>query len=88
MKTEKSANFLKKAAIALAIVSAALIVIGFFIPPIGVIDGSVFIGVGELMGIQSLFTAWDCIEKGQAAKFSHGKTTLEISGKDDDADNS
>lgn len=70
------------------IVSMALIIAGFTIPPSGVIDGSVLTAVGELLGGVTLITFVSHIpqylEAGYKAKITHGNTTVEISDDDDD----
>ena len=76
----------KTLAAILSCISAALIVAGFLIPPMGVIDNSVFIAVGELMGIKALFMVWDTIDKGIEARFTHGNTTVTFNEHDDTPD--
>lgn len=61
-----------------ATISIVLIVVSFFIPPTGVIDGSVFAGVGELFGFAALWEVHLAIKKGIDAKISHHDTTIEI----------
>lgn len=72
--------------ILLTAVAVLLIVAGFIVPPMGVIDGSVISAVGELIAFAALLTLWHAIDKGIDAKFSHGNTTLELTN-DDDEDN-
>lgn len=54
----------------------------------GVIDGSVMQSVGELMGIISIFCAWDLIEeaihKGIEASFRKGDTSIEITKNEEE----
>lgn len=66
------------AVIALTIVSVGLIVGGFFVPPMGVIDGSVLTACGILFAFAALFVAADAIEKGVDAKITHRDTTVEL----------
>lgn len=61
-----------------ATTSLLLIVTSFFIPPTGVIDGSVFVGVGELFAFAALWEAHIAIKKGMDAKITHNNTTIEI----------
>lgn len=68
----------KVATIVLAFVAVCLIVGGFFVPPMGVIDGSVLTASGELLGFGVLFLAWYAIEKGMDAKITHGNTSVEV----------
>lgn len=64
------------------IVSAALGIASFFVPPYAVIDGSVLAFVGELVGGASLmhFVANipAYIDAGMKAKISHGQTSIDI----------
>ena len=60
-------------------VSVGLIVGGFFVPPIGVIDGSCLTAVGELLLFPTLLYAYRAIELGLTVKFNHGDTSIEIS---------
>ena len=61
-----------------ATISIMLIVVSFFIPPTGVIDGSVFAGVGELFGFGALWEVHLAIKRGIDAKVTHNNTTIEI----------
>lgn len=74
----------KIAAVVLAVISAGLIIGGFFVPPVGVINSSVLTGVGELIALAVLFLAWHAIDKGMDAKLTHGSTSLEVTN--DEAD--
>jgi hypothetical protein len=60
-------------------VSVGLIVGGFFVPPTGVIDGSVLTAVGELLLFPTLLYAYRAVELGLRVKFQKGETTIEIS---------
>lgn len=72
---------LKIAAYILAAIAALLIIAGFFVPPMGEIDGSVLQGAGILTGIIAIFFGWDAMEKGLGAKVSVGKASVEIEQK-------
>lgn len=61
-----------------ATTSLLLIVISFFIPPMGIIDGSVFAGVGELFLFAALWEVHLAIKKGMDAKLTKDDITLEI----------
>lgn len=65
------------------LISIGLIVTSFFIPPAGVIDGSVLAGVGELFGFAALGEVGAAIEKGHGATVTHGNTTIEIKKEDE-----
>ena len=59
-------------------VSVGLIVGGFFVPPMGIIDGSVLTAVGELMLFPTLLYAFRAFELGTKVKFQKGDTTIEV----------
>ena len=60
------------------IVSISLIVGGFFVPPTGVIDGSVLTAVGELLAFPALGFGFRAIELGYDLKINRGDTTIEV----------
>lgn len=68
-------------------VSVCLIVVGFLLPPAGVIDGSVITAVGELLAFGVLAKAIDTIEDGRAAHINTGHTSISIGAKEPDHDN-
>ena len=53
-------------------VSVGLIVGGFFVPPMGIIDGSVLTAVGELLLFPTLLYGFRAIELGLRVKFQKG----------------
>lgn len=61
------------------IVSVGLFIGGFFVPPMGVIDGSVLKAVGILFGFGALGQAPVLIESLERAKFTKGDMTIEVS---------
>lgn len=61
------------------IASLGLIIGGFFVPPMGVIDGSCLTAVGEILAFPTILFAFRAIELGYDAKWTHGNTTIEIS---------
>lgn len=63
-------------------VSAALIIGSFFVPPMGVIDGSVLASVGELFAFAALFFAWEAVDRGIDAKIRHGDTEIDLNNPD------
>jgi predicted Kef-type K+ transport protein len=65
-------------------VSVGLIIGGFFVPPMGIIDGSVLTAVGELLLFPTLLYAYRAIELGLRVKFQKGETSIEISKQDDE----
>ena len=81
------ANYLLKnkyfiIAIVLAIVAITLIIAGFLVPPLGVIDGSVLTAVGEIVFLVTIFFVWDCVTKGKIAKIKKGDLEASISDND------
>lgn len=64
-------------------VSVGLIIGGFFVPPMGVIDGSVLTAIGELLMFPTLLYGFRAVELGLTIKFSKGDATIEISKEDD-----
>ena len=81
------ANYLLKnkyliIAIVLAIVAITLIIAGFLVPPLGVIDGSVLTAVGEIVFLVTIFFVWDCVSKGKIAKLKKGDIEASISDND------
>lgn len=64
-------------------VSVGLIIGGFFVPPMGVIDGSVLTAIGELLLFPTLLYAYRAIELGLSVKFQKGETSIEITKHDE-----
>lgn len=60
-------------------VSVGLIVGGFFVPPMGVIDGSVLTAVGELLLFPTLLYGFRAVELGLRIRFQKGETSIEVS---------
>lgn len=60
-------------------VSVGLIIGGFFVPPMGVIDGSCLTAVGELLLFPTLLYGFRAVELGLRVKFQKGETSIEIS---------
>lgn len=63
------------------ITSVALLVAGFLVPPLGVIDPSVLTAVGELIGFVTVAQVPYVIEKGRNATIKHGNTEISITKK-------
>ena len=64
----------------LTTISIFLIVTSFFVPPLGIIDPSIFVGVGELFAFAGLWELHVAIRKGMDAKIRHGNTSMQITG--------
>ena len=65
-------------------VSVGLIVGGFFVPPMGIIDGSVLTAVGELLLFPTLLYGFRAVELGMRVKFQKGETSIEIHRKENE----
>ena len=63
------------------VVSIALIVGGFFVPPVGVIDGSVLTAVGLLLMFSVIDKIPEAIKAGKTVKISKGDFTAEVSAE-------
>lgn len=61
--------------------SIGLIVGGFFVPPTGVIDGTVLTGVGELFGFAALAQVHSLVARGKGVVFNHGSTSISVGGR-------
>lgn len=60
------------------VVSIALIVGGFFVPPLGVIDGSVLTAVGLLLMFSVIEKIPEAINAGKSVKISKGDFSAEV----------
>ena len=67
----------------LTISSILLIIASFFVPPLGVLDGSVLAAVGELEGLGVLWIVLRAVEKGTGASFKKGDVEVDIKEKED-----
>ena len=67
-----------------SIASLILIVAGFIAPPIGQIDSSVLIAVGELNGTLAIGAVIKSIDKGRSASIKHSGTEVTITGNEDE----
>ena len=65
------------------VISVGLIIVGFLLPPMGVIDGSVLTAVGELLLFPVIIYGFRAIELGMEVKIQKGDTTVEIHQDDD-----
>lgn len=59
-------------------VSVGLIIGGFFVPPIGIIDGSVLTAIGELLMFPTLLYAFRALELGYKFKMQKGDMSVEV----------
>jgi hypothetical protein len=63
-----------------------LIVAGFLVPPMGIIDGSVLTAVGEIFAFAAVNTALKAMDQGFSARVKHKKTTLSLDKVKEDSD--
>ena len=63
------------------VTSIGLFVGGFFVPPTGVIDGSVLTAVGMLLGFATLAQVPVIIGMSKTATITHGDTTIQVTRK-------
>lgn len=68
------------------IVSIGLIVSGFYVPPIGIIDGTVLTAVGILFGFATLAQIPVIIEVAGYVKMTKGDMTIEAKGQNQNHD--
>lgn len=67
------------------VISIALIVGGFFVPPLGIIDGSVLTAVGLLLMfavIAQIPKIMDAVRSGKSIKLQKGDLELEVSSSE------
>ena len=67
-------------------ISLLLIIGGFLLPPMGIIDGSVLTAVGELLmfGVLAQVPALiDAAKNGKSVKISEGDFTAEVTSSDE-----
>lgn len=64
------------------IVSIALLVTSFLLPPMGAISPTVLQGVGELFAFATLSTIIAAIHKGSDVTLQHGQTSITVNNPD------
>ena len=69
----------------LTISSIILIIASFFVPPLGIIDGSVLAAVGEIEALGVLWIVLRAVENGTGASFKKGDVEVDILEKEDKA---
>lgn len=62
----------------LSIIAVIFLAVGLCMPPAGVIDGSVLIGVGEIFGFASLSTLLHAMDIGKRASVKHNATEITV----------
>lgn len=68
---------------ALTIVTVALLVASFIVPPTGKIDPSALSAAGEIFAFATLWVVREAIKEGMSIKAQHGNTSIEV-GRDGD----
>lgn len=66
--------------------SLVLVVAGFFVPPVGVIDGSVLTAVGLLLMFATLAqipVILEAARNGKSIKLTRGDSSIEVNSKDE-----
>ena len=67
-------------------VAIILLVISFFLPPVGEINSSVMLGTSELFCWAALWAVIRAIDKGQTATVKKGELEITINDKEEDQD--
>ena len=83
-KKLKKMSVLEWVVVALACAALCLIIAGLCIPPMGVIDGSVLIGVGEMFAFDALIFSMYAFGNGAEVTAKKGDIELTINNNDDD----
>ena len=83
-KTEQQCCFCRIVTAICFVISVLLIIVGFLIPPMGVIDGSVLTAVGEILLFPVIIYGFRAIELGLEVKIQKGDTSVEIHKNDGD----
>lgn len=69
-----------------SIAGLLMMVAGFILPPLGVIDNSVLIGVGEIDGFIALGVVLKAIDKGVDVTAQHNNTSITIANREEGED--
>ena len=85
-KTEQRCCFCRMVTAICFVISVLLIIAGFLLPPMGIIDGSVLTAVGELLLFPVVIYGFRAIELGLEVKIQKGDTSVEIHKDDGDGD--
>jgi len=72
-------------------ISILLVIVSFFIPPTGVVEGSVLAAIGELGGLGAIFNVIthipEYLDAGHKAEIKYGGASISIKKDDDDDEN-
>jgi len=83
-KTEQRCCFCRMVTGVCFLISVILLLAGFLLPPMGMIDGSVLTAVGELLLFPVVIYGFRAIELGLEVKIQKGDTSVEIHKDDND----
>lgn len=67
-----------------SIIGIVMMIAGFLLPPMGQIDNSVLIGVGEIDGMIAIGAVIKAVDKGSSASITHNGTSVTITNKEED----
>lgn len=67
-----------------SIIGIVMMIAGFLLPPMGQIDNSVLIGVGEIDGLIAIGAVIKAIDRGSSASITHNGTSVTITNKEDE----
>lgn len=67
-----------------SIIGIIMMIAGFILPPMGQIDNSVLIGVGEIDGLIAIGAVLKAIDKGTDVSMTHNNTSVTITNKEDE----
>lgn len=67
-----------------SIIGIIMMIAGFILPPMGQIDNSVLVGVGEIDGIIALGAVIKAIDRGVDVTAQHNNTSISITNKEED----
>ena len=85
-KKEKQCCFCRMVTAVCFLISVSLLIVGFLLPPMGIIDGSVLTAVGELLLFPVVIYGFRAIELGLEVKIQKGDTSIEVHKDDGDGD--
>lgn len=83
-KTEQQCCFCSIVMAVCFVISVILLIAGFLLPPMGIIDGSVLTAVGALLLFPVIIYGFRAIELGLEVKIQKGDTSVEIHKDDGD----
>ena len=78
MRNSVSSKTARIVAIVCFVVAVILFITGFFLPPMGIIDGSVLKAGGILLGFAGIFQIPVVVENKYNVKVTKGDTTVQI----------